>query len=90
MGMTRGFEAVLSVIENDSAEDMKNLFAKIGMALITSIGGAAGIIFGTWFIGGGKGLTGRTSSMPKHWWSSCRTDREPFRTVEKPKQVTRP
>ena len=60
VGMSRGFEAVISMLENDEDVDLKDLFAKIGMALITSIGGAAGIIFGTWFIGGGRRLNGIT------------------------------
>jgi len=59
VGMARGFEAVLEMLENDQSQDLKELFQKVGMALITSMGGASGIIFGTWFTGGGKGLAGR-------------------------------
>jgi dihydroxyacetone kinase-like protein len=59
VGMSRGFEAVLSMLDDEGSLDLEELFGKIGMSLITSVGGAAGIIFGTWFIGGGKGLTGK-------------------------------
>jgi len=59
VGMSRGFEAVLSMLEDEDSTDLKGLVGKIGMSLITSVGGAAGIIFGTWFIGGGKGLAGK-------------------------------
>jgi dihydroxyacetone kinase-like protein len=57
--MSRGLEAVLSMLDDEGSLDLKELFGKIGMSLITSVGGAAGIIFGTWFIGGGKGLAGK-------------------------------
>jgi phosphoenolpyruvate---glycerone phosphotransferase subunit DhaL len=60
VGMARGFEAVLAALEDDVPADLKALFQKIGMALITSMGGASGIIFGTWFTGGGKALAGKT------------------------------
>lgn len=60
VGMARGFEAVLGMLENDASGDLKELFQKVGMALITSMGGASGIIFGTWFTGSSKGLAGKT------------------------------
>jgi dihydroxyacetone kinase-like protein len=59
VGMRRGFEAVLAALDSLEFGDLKELFFKTGMALITSVGGAAGIIFGTWFTGGGKGLAGK-------------------------------
>jgi len=64
VGMARGFEAVLEALEDSSNAvkmlDLKELFQKVGMALVTSMGGASGIIFGTWFTGGGKALAGKT------------------------------
>jgi phosphoenolpyruvate---glycerone phosphotransferase subunit DhaL len=59
VGMSRGFEAVISMLADDNSIDLQGLFKKAGMALITSAGGASGIIFGTWFIGGAKGLAGK-------------------------------
>jgi len=61
VGMTRGFEAVLAALQDEDSPDLKCLFNRIGMALLTSVGGAAGVIFGTWFTGSGKGLAGKTS-----------------------------
>jgi dihydroxyacetone kinase-like protein len=58
VGMGRGFEAVLAVLDNQEFADLKDLFFKTGTALITSVGGASGIIFGTWFSMGGMGLAG--------------------------------
>jgi phosphoenolpyruvate---glycerone phosphotransferase subunit DhaL len=60
VGMARGFESVLEALEETPSVDMKGLFQKVGMALITSMGGASGVIFGTWFTGGSKALVGRT------------------------------
>ncbi len=59
VGMARGFEAVLAMLDSQELADLKELFYKTGMALITSIGGASGIIFGSWFTGASKGLAGK-------------------------------
>jgi phosphoenolpyruvate---glycerone phosphotransferase subunit DhaL len=59
VGMGRGFEAVLDVFNFQEFADLKELFYKTGMTLITSVGGASGIIFGSWFTGASKGLVGR-------------------------------
>lgn len=52
VGMARGFEAVQQKLEGGDSGSMSELFNTIGMALLTSIGGAAGAIFGTLFRGG--------------------------------------
>jgi len=59
VGMRRGFEAVLAALDSQEFADLKEVFFKTGMALITSVGGASGIIFGTWFTMGGMGLAGK-------------------------------
>jgi len=61
VGMERGFEAVLARLESFNGNDLAALSNATGMALITSVGGAAGIIFGTWFRGGAKELAGLTT-----------------------------
>ncbi|HML20265.1 MAG TPA: dihydroxyacetone kinase subunit DhaL [Aggregatilinea sp.] len=58
IGMARGFEAVRQKLEAGSFTALDELFKTTGMTLITSIGGASGIIFGTWFRGGAKNLGG--------------------------------
>ncbi|HEY59220.1 MAG TPA: dihydroxyacetone kinase subunit L [Anaerolineae bacterium] len=55
--MTRGFEAVITKLENEQFADLKNLLRYIGNVLLDSVGGAAGIIFGTLFRSGSKGIT---------------------------------
>ena len=54
IGMARGFEAVGQKLENQSFTTIGELFKSIGMTLMTSIGGAAGAVFGTFFRGAGK------------------------------------
>jgi phosphoenolpyruvate---glycerone phosphotransferase subunit DhaL len=61
LGMQRGFTAVKEKIGAANAADgLDKLFSAAGMAMISSMGGASGAIFGTLFRDGGKALAGRT------------------------------
>lgn len=58
VGMARGFEAVQRKLEAmSSAVAMDELFRTVGTALLTSVGGAAGAVFGTLFRGGSRNLS---------------------------------
>ncbi len=59
VGMARGFEAVQGKLEGQSFEALDELLKTVGLALMTSVGGAAGAIFGTFFRGGAARLVGR-------------------------------
>ena len=59
VGMARGFEAVLARLEEGPAGSLDEVLAATGAALMGSIGGAAGAVFGTLFGEGGKALNGR-------------------------------
>ncbi len=61
IGMARGFEAVRQKLEAGSFAALDELFKTAGMTLITSIGGASGVVFGTWFRDGAKSLAGVTA-----------------------------
>ena len=61
IGMTRGFAAVQARLEATPPTTVADLLKTTGMALLTSIGGASGVIFGTLFRGGARNLTGETS-----------------------------
>jgi dihydroxyacetone kinase-like protein len=61
VGMARGFEAVRRKLKGESFQNIAEVLKVIGMTLLTSIGGAAGVIFGTMFIGGAKKLGEQTS-----------------------------
>ena len=58
IGMARGFEAVSQKLAAGSYASLDQLLKTAGMTLITSIGGAAGVVFGTWFRDGAKNLGG--------------------------------
>lgn len=54
IGIQRGFEAVLSEMDNNQFDTLGELFKKIGYALMNSTGGASGALFGTLFIGAAR------------------------------------
>lgn len=58
LGMKRGMEAVKEKLAGD-VESVEKAFAATGMAMMSSMGGASGAIFGTLWRNGGKALAGR-------------------------------
>ena len=66
IGMARGFEAVLEKLKLSTFSTYEDLFKNVGMTLLSNIGGAAGAIFGSLFIGVGKGFAGVESLPVKH------------------------
>lgn len=58
LGMKRGMEAVKEKLAGD-VESIEKAFASTGMAMMSSMGGASGAIFGTLWRSGGKALAGR-------------------------------
>ena len=56
IGMARGFEAVVDKLSKSEFNTIRELLNAIGMTLLTSVGGAAGAIFGTLFRGAAKSL----------------------------------
>jgi dihydroxyacetone kinase-like protein len=61
VAMARGFEAVERRLSDSDFGDLQSLFDAVGMALLTSIGGASGVVFGTWFRNGARELAGSSS-----------------------------
>lgn len=59
VGMARGFEAVRQLLESQSFATIDDLVRGVGTALLTSVGGASGAIFGTLFRGGARNLGGQ-------------------------------
>ncbi len=57
--MARGFESLTRNIKTEQFADIGALFVFCGNTLIASVGGSAGIIFGTLFRSGGKSLSGK-------------------------------
>jgi dihydroxyacetone kinase-like protein len=58
IGMARGFEAVKVVLAEKNFTQIEDVFFSIGSSLLSSIGGASGAIFGSFFMGAAKSLKG--------------------------------
>jgi dihydroxyacetone kinase-like protein len=61
LGMQRGMTAAKEKLESGDVESIEKAFSMVGMAMMSSMGGASGAIFGTFFRSGGKALTGKES-----------------------------
>lgn len=59
LGMKRGMEAVKEKLEPMNPGSVEQVLATTGMAMMSSMGGASGALFGTLFRAGGKALAGR-------------------------------
>src|ERR1043165_5996003 len=59
LGMQRGMTAAREKLESADVESIEKAFGAVGMAMMSSMGGASGAIFGTFFRNGGKALAGR-------------------------------
>jgi dihydroxyacetone kinase-like protein len=56
LGMQRGMEAVKAQLDKLEPTSVEQVFVTTGTAMMTSMGGASGAIFGTLFRAGGKAL----------------------------------
>jgi dihydroxyacetone kinase len=56
IGMSRGFSIAIENLNKQEFSSINDVFKIIGMSMISSMGGASGIIFGTLFVGGIKGM----------------------------------
>lgn len=61
LGMQRGMTAAKEKLEAGDVESIEKAFSAVGMAMMSSMGGASGAIFGTFFRNGGKALQGKES-----------------------------
>lgn len=59
LGMQRGMTAAKEKLEAADVESIEKAFSTVGMAMMSSMGGASGAIFGTFFRNGGKTLAGK-------------------------------
>ena len=50
LNMSKGFEAVKEKLVDDNGNDLGNTFKKIGMTLVSTVGGASGPLYGTAFM----------------------------------------
>ncbi len=58
LGMARGFTAVKESLDGVEFASHRDLFASAGNAMLTTMGGASGVVFGSLFLAGGTTLQG--------------------------------
>jgi dihydroxyacetone kinase-like protein len=56
--MDRGFQAIVTLVDETSFETADDLFKKAGMTLVSKVGGASGPLYGTFFLRFGTALAG--------------------------------
>ena len=61
LGMERGMKAAKEKLNATPPDSVEKAFSTVGMAMMSSMGGASGAIFGTFFRNGGKALAGKES-----------------------------
>lgn len=59
LGMQRGMTAAKEKLLEGETASVEKAFSSVGMAMMSSMGGASGAIFGTFFRNGGKALAGQ-------------------------------
>ncbi len=59
LGMKRGMEAVKAKLEGPDPASVEEVLVATGTAMMSSMGGASGALFGTIFRAGGKAVAGR-------------------------------
>ena len=59
INMDRGFQSVLQKLPEWEAADIGGIMKSVGMTLMSSVGGASGPLYGTFFMRGGMAVTSR-------------------------------
>lgn len=62
INMARGMASVLQLVDTEQADAIGPLFKKVGMTLVSSVGGASGPLYGTFFMKFGT-AAGTTDSL---------------------------
>jgi len=57
--MNRGFKKIMSKLPQVEDNDIGTILKAVGMALITSVGGAGGPLYGTFYMDAGKAVAGK-------------------------------
>jgi dihydroxyacetone kinase-like protein len=65
--MDRGMRKVLEKLEGDEGTDVGATLKTVGMALVSSVGGAAGPLYGTLFLQMGQAAAGRDALDLEGW-----------------------
>mgnify|MGYP002639525207 CR=1 FL=1 len=64
IGMERGFTALKKQLGNTDFDSLQDLYQTAGSALLNTMGGASGVVFGSLFLAGGQTLSGASVLGP--------------------------
>lgn len=65
--MDRGFKAVVTKLPEISDKDIGTIFKTVGMTLLSTVGGAGGPLYGTWFLQAGMKTAGKMELTLADW-----------------------
>jgi dihydroxyacetone kinase-like protein len=65
--MDRGFKAVTNKLPEVSDKDIGTIFKTVGMTLLSTVGGASGPLYGTWFLQAGMKTAGKMELTLADW-----------------------
>ncbi len=65
--MDRGFKAVLNKLPEAGDKDIGTIFKTVGMTLLSTVGGAGGPLYGTFFLQAGMKTTGKMELNLADW-----------------------
>lgn len=67
INMNRGMQAVMAKLQAGDPEDIGALLKTVGLALVSSVGGAGGPLYGTFFLQLGSKATGKDELTDDDW-----------------------
>jgi dihydroxyacetone kinase-like protein len=65
--MDRGFKAVINKMPEINDKDIGTIFKTVGMTLLSTVGGAGGPLYGTWFLQAGMKTAGKMELGLADW-----------------------
>jgi len=71
--MNRGFQAVLTKLQDNEGKDIGAILMAVGMALLSKVGGAGGPLYSTIFIQAGKSIDGKMEFGLEDWVKALET-----------------
>lgn len=72
INMNRGFQAALEKLAATPPADVSGAFKTVGMALVSKVGGAAGPLYGTFFLQLSSATVGKDQLTPAEWAEAFR------------------